>query len=575
MGLRIDERRAMWRVEPSRPSAAGGPAAPADVQERDRHGAAESGLTVTEIAPKILVVDSDAPTRSLLAGALEQAGMEPIVVADGESARRMLHVHSIDVVLLDSDLPDISGREVLRLLRQDERTVLLPVVMLTSEDELADRVSGFEAGANDYLVKPVDPVELVARIRSQIRVQDLWGKSAIDTVKRHMKVLRELGQLRTRDTPDNLAAAICERLRDEFEDVEGAALFRLVGEHGAVLLAGYGPPVAGLGVGQPIPEDYASWLRRVIKGGPALAQEGRPSALGRPSANPGAVLAPVGGFDHPFGVIELVLRMSSAVSGYQALSTAIDVAGISSLLLSPTLEREAVMDEGRLAMQKVLDGKTYWTVFQPIVDIAERRTVGFEALTRFSDGVPPDRRLAEATAVGMRCDLEAAMALTAIESASALPPGTWLAVNASPEFALSGDTLAGIVSASPVPIIVELTEHAVVDDYDALRRALGHLPVGTRVAVDDAGAGYASLSHVLQLRPTFVKLDRAWVAGIERDFARQALVGALASFAEGIGCELVAEGIETDEELETLGELSVRFGQGFLLGRPAPIRVSR
>jgi EAL domain-containing protein (putative c-di-GMP-specific phosphodiesterase class I)/DNA-binding NarL/FixJ family response regulator len=531
---------------------------------------------MAEIAPKVLVVDDDAATRTLFARALEQAGMEPIVASDGESARRMLHTHSIDVVLLDSDLPGISGREVLRLLRQDERTVLLPVVMVTREDELADRVRGLEAGANDYLVKPVDLVELVARVRSQIRVQDLWSKSAIDTVKRHMKVLRELGQLRPRDTADQLAGAICERLRDQFDDVEGAALFRLVGEHGAVLLAGYGPPVEGLGVGQPIPEDYAAWLRKVIRGGPALAQHGRPSGTpGRPAANPGAVLAPVGGFDHPFGVIELVLRMTSAVSGYQALSTAIDVAGISSLLLSPTLEREAVMDEGRLALQRVLDGKAYSTVFQPIVDIIERRTVGFEALTRFSDGMPPDRRLAEASAVGMRCDLEAAMALTAIEAAASLPPGTWLALNASPEFALSGGTLAGILSASTVPVVVEMTEHAVVDDYEALRQALGRLPGGTRLAVDDAGAGYASLSHVLQLRPTFVKLDRAWVAGIERDFARQALVGALASFAEGIGCELVAEGIETDEELQTLGELSVRFGQGFLLGRPAPLRVSK
>ncbi|HEV2361921.1 MAG TPA: EAL domain-containing protein, partial [Acidimicrobiales bacterium] len=313
-----------------------------------------------------------------------------------------------------------------------------------------------------------------------------------------------------------------------------------------------------------------------IKGGPALADRDRPMEAfgGAPRPNPGAVLAPVGGFEHPFGLIELVLRPTSAISGYQALSTAIDVAGITSLLLSPILEREAIMSDGRLALQAVIDSEMFTTVFQPIVDITERRTVGFEALTRFTDGVTPDRRLSEAAAVGMSHDLEEAMARCAIKAAKDLPHGTWLAMNASPEFAMDGDRLARVVESSPVPVVVELTEHAVVDDYEALRQALARLPKGTRIAVDDAGAGYASLSHVLQLRPVFVKLDRAWVAGIERDFARQALVGALGSFADGIGCDLVAEGIETDAELVTLGELAVRLGQGYLLGRPAPLRVS-
>ncbi|HEV2362136.1 MAG TPA: response regulator transcription factor, partial [Acidimicrobiales bacterium] len=184
---------------------------------------------MAEIAPKILVVDDDSATRVLFARALEQAGFEPITVGDGESALRTLYAHSIDVMLLDSNLPGMSGREVLRLLRLDARTVLLPVVMVTGEDELQHRVSGLDAGANDYVVKPVDVVELVARVRAQLRVQDLWSKSAVETVQRHLTVLRDLGRLRPRDTADTLAAAICDRLREEFDDVEGVALFRLVG----------------------------------------------------------------------------------------------------------------------------------------------------------------------------------------------------------------------------------------------------------------------------------------------------------------------------------------------------------
>ncbi len=530
---------------------------------------------MSEKTPTVLVVDDDEPTRRLFSMALERAGFHPILVADGESALRALHEHSIDVVLLDSHLPGMSGHEVLQILRLDARTVLLPVVMVTGSDEWQARISSLDAGANDYLLKPVDLVELVARVRAQLRVQDLWSQAAIDSVQRHLTVLRELGQLRPRDGAAELARRICERLRREFDDVEGVALFRFVGDQRAVLLAGYGSAVSGLRVGQPVPAEYAGWLRRVIRGGPALAQEGRPSdSPGGPPANPGAVLAPVGGFDEPFGVIELVLRSTSALTGYQALSTAIDVAGIASLLLAPTLERDAQLDDGRSALRQILDEQAFFTVFQPVVDITERRIVGYEALTRFTDGVPPDRRLTEAGAVGMGHDLEEAMARCAVMAARRLPSGMWLAVNSSPEFAMAESRLPAALVTSPVPVVVELTEHAVVDDYEELRRALGRLPAGTRIAVDDAGAGYASLAHVLQLRPTFVKLDRAWVAGIERDFARQALVGALSTFAEGIGCVLVAEGIETDSELETLGELGVRLGQGYLLGRPAPLHVT-
>ena len=103
----------------------------------------------------------------------------------------------------------------------------------------------------------------------------------------------------------------------------------------------------------------------------------------------------------------------------------------------------------------------------------------------------------------------------------------------------------------------------------ALREAVATLGQGIQIAVDDAGAGFASLRHVVELRPNYVKLDIGLIRGIGEDDARQALVAGMVHFANETGCALIAEGIETEDELEALQQLGIRLGQGFLLGRPA------
>jgi EAL domain-containing protein (putative c-di-GMP-specific phosphodiesterase class I) len=119
-------------------------------------------------------------------------------------------------------------------------------------------------------------------------------------------------------------------------------------------------------------------------------------------------------------------------------------------------------------------------------------------------------------------------------------------------------------------VIIELTEHERIDDYDAVRAAFARFGPSVRLAVDDAGSGYASMRHILSLQPSYVKLDIEWVRGIHNDPVRRSLVSGLSYFAEATGSELIAEGIESDEERAALLELGVKLGQGFLLGRPAP-----
>jgi len=224
-------------------------------------------------------------------------------------------------------------------------------------------------------------------------------------------------------------------------------------------------------------------------------------------------------------------------------------------------------------IRRVLGSDGLAMAFQPIVDLRDGRVVGFEALARFTRGPerPPDAWFAEAEAVGLGRELEVAALRSALAHLDRLPAETYLSVNASPSTAAL-PFLVDLLAGRAERVVIEITEHAPVEDYDVLCDALDHLrATGVRVAVDDAGAGFASLSHILRLMPDLIKLDVVLTRGIDADDTRRQLASAISSFASGIGAAIIAEGIETRAELASLRELGVPYGQGFLLARPAPL----
>jgi len=204
------------------------------------------------------------------------------------------------------------------------------------------------------------------------------------------------------------------------------------------------------------------------------------------------------------------------------------------------------------------------------VRLGDGTTVGFEALTRFADGVPPECRFALAEAVDMGADLEVATARAALLAAADLPARAWVSVNVSPS-RLGDQRLVRLASlAKRRPVVLEITERLAIEDYAGARDALDRISGSVDVAVDDAGAGFSSLRHIIELRPRYVKLDLHLVRGVEGDPARQALIAGMVYFARDTGCLLIAEGVEKAAERDTLRRLGVPFGQGFLFGRPAP-----
>lgn len=226
--------------------------------------------------------------------------------------------------------------------------------------------------------------------------------------------------------------------------------------------------------------------------------------------------------------------------------------------------------EDAAIVRRLIESRAFRPVFQPVVDIATGTPVAFEALTRFDDGTPPDRYFEMARTAGLSIELDCATAEAAFAGAAELPANAWLHINAAPTTILVREPLGSILREWGWQTVLEVTEHAAVLDYPAFRGAITELADGVRLAIDDAGAGFASLRHILELRPAFVKLDRQLISGIDTDPAKLAIVAGLVHFQERTGTLLVAEGVETADEAAALREAGVTLGQGYYFARPAP-----
>jgi len=237
-----------------------------------------------------------------------------------------------------------------------------------------------------------------------------------------------------------------------------------------------------------------------------------------------------------------------------------------------TQERAVAERAQRLA--RVLRDKLLTVVYQPVFNLDTNRLVAYEALSRFrAEPVQgPDAWFADAAAAGLQGALERAALKIAMEGLGQIPPGVYLSLNVSPETLLEPD-FASVFDGAPLSrLMLEVTEHRSVTDYEAVERQLAPLrAAGMKLAVDDAGAGFASFRHILRLRPDVIKLDASLIRHIDERPDSRALASALIRFAQETGCRMVAEGVETAGELRVLRELAVNKAQGYLLGRPGPL----
>ncbi len=362
---------------------------------------------------RVLIVDDDGPTRALLAMVLRQAGYDVVPATDGPAALACIATEDIALALVDATTPGMLGTELVSVLRADRATRSIPVILVTGERDVSERVLGSAPGADDYLVKPVDVHELVARVDAQ-----LTGAGPL------------------RETAQAVRAAPANATRDR----------------------------------------VGAWLAE------------------------------------------------SAFVPYA----------------------------------------------QPVVDLGTGDVVGHEALTRWLDGTPPATAFALARLAGLGDDLELATIEASVAASRLLPPDGWLSLNVTPAL-IDNPRLAELAARSPRDLVLEIRVDQPVPDAPAHRRTADRLGPRVRLAIDQVGTDPRSLRAITELRPSFVKPGLRLIRDIERRPEHQERLALLRVAAEAVGGELVVEGIETETLQRRLRTCGVRLGQGYLLGRPAPV----
>ena len=520
-------------------------------------------------AHTVLLADDEPEFLAALAAVIERApSLELVGVArDVADAIALGRSEQPAVAIVDVRMDDGGGARVAAELGR-----LAPatrVLALSAYDDHRSVVQMVEAGAVGYLVKGIS------------------ARTLVDVVERTVTGVTKADMLETAPTTDTdwagpplrviVADEGAEPLETLSHAIERQPDFELVGKardtFGAIRLAAmYKPDVALVDWQIPGGGDIAT--AEILRSSP----ETRVVAVSE-SRTREAILEMLRA-----GAASYVVR-SAAESD---LRDVVRTTAAGSALLPPALTTDAVdesttpmgacesLDERRARktalVRSVIDDRAFSIAFQPIVSLTGRGLVGVEALARF-DGEPrrsPDVWFAEAVGVALATELDLAAAEKALAILPDLPRGVDLFLNVRPASLFSRRFVELMRPLRGDSVVLELTEHAPVRDYPRLLATVAGLrETGFRVAVDDVGAGYASLRHLLNLRPDMLKMDISLCRLIESDRPRQVLAEGLVSFGRELGATVIAEGIETADELDAVRRLGVDSAQGHFLGRPA------
>ncbi|MEA2677307.1 MAG: hypothetical protein QOJ81_1448 [Chloroflexota bacterium] len=542
------------------------------------------GLTTMGFAA-VLTVARGVATRAspeiataLIAAALNAAALiGAVTVAGIEAPMALLPVLSFAI-----GLPYLRGRSAMAAI---VLTAIASIVVLVA-GELAQPIPMREpiqdiygklivvaivglvmAGLLDFSTSAVTSL---SSLRAAIEVQRTMRADRAD-VGRILALLERLGaDAKPEETADEISRALVT-----LPGITVAAVLER-NKSGLRVLGISAPPALPLRAGDQVSDVRAQRLIAASSGGPwaesvaAIAPEQR---RGFQALELRALAyAPMRWGDDVFGIIEIGTNdTTTAAHLLEDLPAVGEVAAAAGALLGPAVSDRRALADARRAIRDVIADRAFTPVFQPIVSIPGREIVGYEALSRFMDTAPPDQHFRESARVGLQRELELATLERAIETANTFGPAQpWLSLNVSALLLDEPSQLGHLLRTSRHSIVLELTEHEPVADYEQLRQQFLGLGVPFRVAVDDAGAGYASMKHVVELQPSLVKLDISLVRGIDQDPARQAMVAGMRFFADRAKCQLIAEGVETEAELSTLATLGVEYAQGYLVGRPSP-----
>ena len=541
----------------------------------------------------LLLVDDDAMNRDALARRLSRSGYEVLTADGGAAALGMIREGRIDAVLLDVMMPGLSGLETLRELRQSRSVADLPVIMVTAKDESNDVVEALDLGANDYITKPIDFAVALARIRAHVstrRADPLTGLPNralfMDRLERlvasrqsaavgfavlfldidRFKIINDsLGHV----AGDELLVEIAKRLESSLRASDTVARFegghtlaRMGGDEFTVLLDGIGDSDRALMV--------ANRLRAAV--GQPFQLQGREVIT---SISVGLVVS-----DQRYQRAEDLVRDADTAM-YRAKELGKARCEVFDTSMHTAAEERLGLEQD---LRRALERQELEVYYQPIVSLAEGRLTGFEALLRWNHPVRglvfPDKFIPMAEDTGLIVPIgtwvlhEACRQLHCWDQEFPAANHLIVNVNLSARQCTHPDLLQEvrrILDDTGVPasrLKLEITEGIVLDHSEVVGNVLRELrALGVQLGLDDFGMGYSALSYLQNFPFQTIKIDRSFVSDMATG-SNTEIVRAIVALAEGLAMDVTAEGIETEDQVNRLQQLSCEFGQGYYFDKP-------
>jgi diguanylate cyclase (GGDEF)-like protein len=560
---------------------------------------------------RVLVVDDDAAILLLLTEFLSSLGFEVAAVATVAEAHERLLDRPFDLYLLDKDLPDGSGLDVARSVRQAESDAAL--VMITAFANVSSATEAVRLAFSDYLEKPFASLdELRERLRQVVTTLRLQRRNR-QLIEALTERNRELAALAVRDPVTKLYNHVFlqESLQKEISRSRRHALsFALLlidVDRFAQLNS-----LHGHGTGDKVLRELAELVSRSSRDHDPVFRLQEDDVAARFGGDRFAVLLPNATKQQSTGVAERFRSQVAAlkldalgipgqtvsigvsafpddgsineelVNAAEHALTAAKLAGRNCVVAyHPGLTAESSQDNHdrslrAVALHDTIARRDFAYVYQPIVDAASGRSFAFEALCRPRNPAwpNPSALIAAAETLELMDELGRAMRIECVKPVGQLPAAALLFINLHPhelrDPALLADEPEVIRCAKR--IVFEVTETAAIEDFARVREALDRLrSFGFRIALDDLGSCYSGLNALARLEPDFVKLDMELVRGVREDSRTARLVKYIFDFAHGEGMQVVAEGIETEEQRRLVASMGCPLLQGYYFAKGMPV----